>query len=92
MPCSWLNSSASEFHIKGAPCGLLSLCGCMCLRQPTVLRGSGRIDIMPFELFGQMAVSTEEELLEGIAQIFEALWQYGVCLSWPMYFEIAEVP
>ena len=58
----------------------------------TVLRGSGRIDIMPFELFGQMAVSTEEELLEGIAQIFEALWQYGVCLSWPMYFEIAEVP
>ena len=58
----------------------------------TVLRGSGRIDIMPFELFGQMAVSTEEELLEGIAQMLEALWQYGVCLSWPMYFEIAEVP
>ena len=59
----------------------------------TVLRDAwGRIDIMPFELFGQMAVSTEEELLEGIAQMLEALWQYGVCLSWPMYFEIAEVP
>ena len=59
----------------------------------TVLRGAwSRIDIMPFELFGQMAVSTEEELLEGIAQMLEALWQYGVCLSWPMYFEIAEVP
>ena len=58
----------------------------------TVLRRSGRIDIMPFELFGQMAVSTEEELLEGIAQMLEALWQSGVFLSWPMYFEIAEVP
>ena len=59
----------------------------------TVLRGAwSRIGIMPFELFGQMAVSTEEELLEGIAQMLEALWQYGVCLSWPMYFEIAEVP
>ncbi len=58
----------------------------------TVLRGSGRIDIMPFELFGQMAISTEEELLEGIAQMLEALWQSGVFLSWPMYFEIAEVP
>ncbi len=61
----------------------------------TVLRGarsSNRIDIMPFELFGQMPVSTEEEWLEGIAQMLEALWQSGVFLSWPMYFEIAEVP
>ncbi len=59
----------------------------------TVLSGAWtRIDIMPFELFGQMAVSTEEELLEGIAQMLAALWQSGVFLTWPMYFEIAEVP
>ncbi len=58
----------------------------------TVLRGAwSRIGIMPFELFGQMAVSMEE-LLEGIAQMFAASWQSGVFLSWPVYFEIAEVP
>ena len=61
----------------------------------TVLRGarrSNRIDIMPFELFGQMTVSTEEEFLGGIEQMLEVLRHFGASLSWPMLFEIAEVP